>query len=161
MKKLLLGLTLLATLTACPGGGGGTGSATLNFTNAANGYNGSAAILSGTTTLAGVIMGVSVGSGTSKRALEAFLPTNSREEGVTYDLNTVNGAGVIYSEGDSSTGKIWTSTGGSIRVVRKSGKTLTFELINVTLGKKASNTTASAGTITVNGTISGESITPL
>ena len=163
MKKLLLGLALLSALTACPTGGtpSTTGSANLTFTNAAGGYNGSSATLSSGTTLAGVMMIADTGSGANKRSVSAFLPTNSREAGVTYVLNDTPNSGVLYNEGDSSTGKLWTVTGGSIKVLVKSGKTLTFELINVTLGKKANNTSPAVGTVTINGTMTGESITPL
>ncbi len=163
MKKLLLGLALLSALTACPTGGtpSTTGSASLTFTNSAGGYNGSTTTLSSGTTLAGVMMIASSGSGANERSVSAFLPTNSREAGMTYVINDTPNSGVLYNEGDPSTGKLWTVLSGSIRVVTKSGKTLTFELINVTLGKKANNTSPSVGTVTVNGTMTGESITPL
>ena len=163
MKKLLLGLALLSALTACPTGGtpSTTGSANLTFTNAAGGYNGSSATLSSGTTLAGVMMIADTGSGANKRSVSAFLPTNSREAGVNYVINDTPNSGVLYNEGDPSTGKLWTVLSGSIRVVTKSGKTLTFELINVTMGKKANNTSPAVGTVTINGTMTGESITPL
>ena len=162
MKKLLLGIALLAALTACPTTTGGTGSANLTFTNAAGGYNGSTATLSSSsTTLAGVIMIADTGTGANLRSLSAFLPRESREAGTTYVIKDINGVGVLYQEGNSKDGKLWAVTGGSIRVAVKSGKTLTFELINVTLGKKMGDTTPSAGTVTVNGTMTGESITPL
>jgi hypothetical protein len=164
MKKLLLGLTFLTALTACPAPtASGTGSANLRFSNAAAGYNGSTVTLSSATTLAGVMMIAGTGTGVGERSLSAFLPLNSREAGTTYVIKDVAGAGVLYQEGnDPSTGaKLWSVTGGSIRVVVKSGRTLTFELINVTLGKKAGDITPSAGTVTVNGTMTGESITPL
>jgi hypothetical protein len=166
MKKLLLGLTLLTALTACPTpirGGGDTGSANLTFTNPTGGYNGSTATLSSTTALAGVIMEAGTGTGASKRTLQAFLPLDSREAGVTYVIKDIFKAGVNYLEGnDPSTGqKLWTVTGGSIRVVAKSGRTLTFELINVTLSNNGTNISPAVGTITVNGTMTGESLTPL
>ena len=161
MKKLLLGFTLLSALTACPTTTGGTGSANLTFSGA-GGYNGSTATLSSSsTTLAGVIMIAGTGTGANERSLSAFLPRESREAGTTYVIKDINGVGVLYQEGNGSDGKLWAVTGGSIRVAVKSGKTLTFELINVTLGKKMGDTTPSAGTVTVNGTMTGESITPL
>ncbi len=163
MEKLLIGLVLTLVLAACNGSGNpsGSGSTNLVFSNPTGSYNGSTTTLTGNTTLVGILMISDQGSGANKRNLVTFLPLNSRVAGTTYPITTTTGAGVTYNEGDPSTGKAWSASGGSIRVAVKSGRTLTFELIDVVLSKRSADTSPSAGTITVNGTISGESVTPL
>ncbi len=162
MNKLILGLILITSLAACGGTSGNTTSnANLTFSSATGGYNGSLEPITSNVTVAGVIVTTAQGSGTSKRVFGVSLPINSRDEGVTYVIKNVTNASLNYSEGDPSTGKIWSVTGGSIKVIRKSGRTLIFELIAVTLGTPTGNTSGSTGSVTVNGTIGGESITPL
>jgi hypothetical protein len=162
MKKFILGLVLIASLAACGGGGGTpTTNANLTFSNATGGYNGSLEPITSNVTVVNLIVTTTQGSGAGKRVFGVSLPQNSRDEGVTYVIKNVTNASLNYSEGDSSPAKIWSVTGGSIKVVRKSGKTLIFELIGVTLGKLAGDTGPSLGSVTVNGTIGGESITPL
>ena len=162
MKKLIFGLILIASLVACGGTSGNPNSnANLTFSSATGGYNGSLEPITSNVTVANLIVTTTQGSGASKRVFGVSLPQNSREEGVTYVIKNVVNSSLTYSEGDPSTGKIWVVTGGSIKVVRKSGRTLIFELIGVTLGKPTTDTSPSTGSVTVNGTIGGESITPL
>jgi hypothetical protein len=161
MKKLLFGIMLITSLAACGGTSGNPTNANLTFSSATGGYNGSLEPITSNVTVVNLLVTTTQGSGASKRVFGVSLPQNSRDEGVTYVIKNVTNASLTYSEGDSSTGKIWSVTGGSIKVVRKSGKTLIFELIGVTLGKLAADTGPSLGSVTVNGTIGGESITPL
>lgn len=162
MKNIILGLVLIASLAACGGTSGNpTSNANLTFSSATGGYNGSLETITSEVTVAGIFVTTTQGSGATKRVFSAFLPLNSRVEGVTYDIKATNSAGVNYTEGNVSTGKLWVVTGGSIKVVRKSGKTLIFEMIGVTLGKFVGDTGPSVGSVTVNGTIGGESVTPL
>jgi hypothetical protein len=161
MKKIILGLVLIATLAACGGTAGNTTNANLIFSSATGGYNGSLEPITSNVTVAGIIVTTTQGSGANKRVFGVTMPQNSRDEGVTYVIKNVTNASLTYSEGDVSTGKLWVVTGGSIKVVRKSGKTLIFELIGITLGKLPADTGPSVGSVTVNGTIGGESITPL
>ena len=162
MKKLVFGLILSASLAACGGTSGNPNSnANLTFSSATGGYNGSLEPITSNVTVVNLIVTTTQGSGASKRVFGVSLPQNSREEGVTYVIKNVVNSSLTYSEGDPSTGKIWVVTGGSIKVVRKSGRTLIFELIGVTLGKPTNDTGPSTGSVTVNGTIGGESITPL
>ncbi len=122
MKKIILGLVLIATLAACGGTPGNTTNANLIFSSATGGYNGSLEPITSNVTVAGIIVTTTQGSGAGKRVFGVSLPQNSRDEGVTYVIKNVTNASLTYSEGDSSTGKIWSFTGGSIKVVRKSGK---------------------------------------
>jgi hypothetical protein len=161
MKKVILGLVLTASLAACGGTPSPTSNANLTFSSATGGYNGSLEPITSNVTVVNLIVTTTQGSGASKRVFGVSLPQNSRDEGVTYVIKNVTNASLNYSEGDSSTAKIWSVTGGSIKVVRKSGKTLIFELIGVTLGKLAGDSGPSLGSVTVNGTIGGESVTPL
>ena len=163
MKTFLFGLVLMTTLASCGGTtGGATKSANIVFSSSAGGYNGGTTNLTTTDiTIVGIIVTSSQGTGAAQRRLTAFLPLNSRVEGTTYSIAATIDAGVMYTEGDPSTGKLWTASGGSIKVLVKSGKTLSYQLIDVTLTKTASNTSPSVGAVTINGTITGESITPL
>jgi hypothetical protein len=161
MKKVILGLVLIASLSACGGGSAPTTNANLTFSSATGGYNGSVEPITSKVTVVNVLVSTYQGTGASKRGLIVSLPQNSRDEGVSYDIKNVVNSSLIYTEGDPSTGKTWVVTGGSVKVVRKSGRTLIFELIGVTLGKSPIDTSPSVGSVTVNGTIGGESVTPL
>jgi hypothetical protein len=161
MKKFMFGLILIASLSACGGTTNPSSNANLTFSSATGGYNGSLEPITSNVTVVGIIVTTTQGSGAAKRVFGVSLPQNSRDEGVTYVIKNVTNASLTYSEGDVSTGKIWSVTGGSIKVVKKSGKTLIFELIGVTLGKLPADTGPSVGSVTVNGTIGGESLTPL
>ncbi len=162
MKLFVLGLVITA-LTACGGtSGGGTKSANIVFSSAAGGYNGNSTTIATTdVTIAGIIVGASQGTGAEARRVTVFLPLDSRVEGVTYPITTTTNAGANYNEGDPSTGKSWSTSSGSIKVLTKSGKTLSYQLIDVTLVKTASNSSPSVGAVTINGIITGQSITPL
>jgi hypothetical protein len=161
MKKLLFGIMLSVSLAACGSTSGNTTNANLTFSSATGGYNGSLEPITSKVTVVNVLVTTVQGSGAAKRVFEVSLPQNSRVEGVTYDIKNVVNSSLIYTEGDPSTGKTWVVTGGSVKVVRKSGRTLIFELMNVTLGKSQIDTSPSVGSVTVNGTIGGESVTPL
>jgi hypothetical protein len=161
MQKIILGLLFMVSLAACGGTVNPSSNANLTFSSATGGYNGSLEPITSKVTVVNVLVSTYQGSGASKRGLIVSLPANSRDEGVSYDIKNVVNSSLVYTEGDPSTGKTWVVTGGSVKVVRKSGRTLIFELINVTLGKSQIDTSPSVGSVTVNGTIGGESVTPL